>query len=116
MALVPADKALDVAQAIKTKYETEMGKVRNRLPLTLGLVFAQARTPLAAVLDAGRRMLKRKPQEQDFTIEDAQTVGKDRQCRRSFLFHFLSLKSAMFGTIPTVRAAGQKMSFDCLEN
>ena len=58
MALVPADKAMDVASAIKGKYETEMGKVRNRLPLTLGIVFAGRRTPLPAILDAGRRMLE----------------------------------------------------------
>ena len=58
MTLVPADKALQVAKAIKEKYEQEMGKVRNRLPLTLGVVFAGARTPLPAILDAGRRMLK----------------------------------------------------------
>ncbi len=60
MALVPADKALDVVQAIKQKYETEMGKVRNRLPLHLGIVYAGRRTPLRAVLDAGRRMLRQK--------------------------------------------------------
>ena len=58
MALVPADKAVDVVQAIRTKYEREMGKVRNRLPLHLGVVFADAHTPLRAILDAGRRMLK----------------------------------------------------------
>jgi hypothetical protein len=58
MALVPADRALAVAEAIKRKYETEMGKVRNRLPLTLGLVFADRRMPLVAILDAGRRMLQ----------------------------------------------------------
>lgn len=58
MALVPADKALQVAKAIKKKYEEEMGKVRNRLPLSVGVVFAGARTPLPAILDAGRRMLK----------------------------------------------------------
>ncbi len=57
MALVPADKAVAVAQQIKTKYETEMGKVRDRLPLHLGLVFAPRRTPLRAVLEAGRAML-----------------------------------------------------------
>ena len=62
MALVPANKALDVVQAIKKKYETEMGKVRNRLPLTLGVVYAGRRTPLAALLDAGRRMLRRPSQ------------------------------------------------------
>jgi len=57
MALVPADRALDVVQAIKTKYEREMGKVRNRLPLHLGAVYFHRRTPLRAALDAGRRML-----------------------------------------------------------
>ncbi len=58
MALVPADKALQVAKAMKKQYEEEMGKVQNRLPLTLGVVFAGARTPLPAILDAGRRTLK----------------------------------------------------------
>jgi hypothetical protein len=62
MALVPANRALDVVQAIKAKYEREMGKVRNRLPLTVGVVYAGRRTPLAALLDAGRRMLRRPAQ------------------------------------------------------
>jgi len=61
MALVPADKALDVVRAIAAKYEREMGKVRNRLPLTLGVVYAERRTPLRAVLEAGRRMLVQRP-------------------------------------------------------
>ncbi len=59
MALVPADKALEIIRQIKTKYEREMGKVRNRLPLHLGIVFAPRPTPLRAVLDAGRAMLER---------------------------------------------------------
>jgi len=59
MALVPADKALEIISQIKTKYEREMGKVRNRLPLHLGIVFAPRPTPLRAVLDAGRAMLER---------------------------------------------------------
>ncbi|GIX47785.1 MAG: hypothetical protein KatS3mg131_1996 [Candidatus Tectimicrobiota bacterium] len=58
MALVPADRAIEVVKGIKAKYEQEMGKVRNRLPLHLGVVFAHRRTPLRAILDAGRRMLK----------------------------------------------------------
>ncbi len=58
MALVPADKALEVVRAIKAKYEREMGKVRNRLPLHLGIVFADAHQPLRTILDAGRRMLR----------------------------------------------------------
>ncbi|MQL52302.1 CRISPR-associated protein Csx11 [Desulfofundulus thermobenzoicus] len=58
LALVPAGRALAVVKAIKEKYEREMGKVRNRLPLNLGLVYADRRTPLRAILDAGRRMVE----------------------------------------------------------
>jgi hypothetical protein len=57
MALVPADKALPVARVIKANYEKEMRKVRNRLPLHLGIIFFLRRTPIYAVVDAGRRML-----------------------------------------------------------
>lgn len=57
MALVPADRAVNIVAAIQTKYEREMGKVRNRLPLHLGVVYFQRRMPLRAALDAGRRML-----------------------------------------------------------
>lgn len=58
MMLVPADKSLAILQRIKEKYEQEMGKVRNRLPLNLGAVFFGRRTPLFAALDAARQMLK----------------------------------------------------------
>jgi hypothetical protein len=57
MALVPADRAMDIVQAIKQKYEREMSKVRDRLPLHLGVVIAPRRTPIRAVLEAGRAML-----------------------------------------------------------
>ncbi|RJQ30099.1 MAG: CRISPR-associated protein Csx11 [Peptococcaceae bacterium] len=60
MVMVPADRALEVVKKIKEKHEREMGKVRNRLPLHLGIVFTRRRTPLRAVLEAGKRMLKRK--------------------------------------------------------
>src|SRR5437868_7742591 len=43
---------------IKEQYEEQMGKVHNLLPITGGIVFAGRRTPLPAILDAGRRMLK----------------------------------------------------------
>jgi hypothetical protein len=60
MALVPAEKSLDVIKMIQTKYEREMGKVRNRLPLHLGVIYFQRRTPLRSALDAGRQMLNYK--------------------------------------------------------
>lgn len=58
MALVPATAALDAATKIAHRYELEMSKVRNRLPLFLGLVFFDRRQPLFSALDAGRRLLK----------------------------------------------------------
>jgi hypothetical protein len=58
LALVPADKALPTARRISEKYDVEMCRVRDRLPLHLGIVFAPRRTPVRALLDAGRRMLR----------------------------------------------------------
>jgi len=58
MVLVPADKALEAAKKIKEKYEKEMGKVRNRLPMNLGIVYAGYHTALPAIMDAGRRMMQ----------------------------------------------------------
>ncbi len=78
MALVPADKALDVIQAIKQKYEREMGKVRNRLPLHLGVVYFHRRTPLHAALDAGRRMLDFVPAaDGGWTVTEVADSAKD---------------------------------------
>lgn len=58
MCIVPANKALTLAEVIKTKYAKEMAKVRDRLPLHLGIVFFQKYVPAGAVLDAGRRLLE----------------------------------------------------------
>ena len=43
MALIPAAVALDVATKISQRYELEMSKVRNRLPMLLGLIFFDRR-------------------------------------------------------------------------
>ncbi len=67
--LVPADKSLEVLKQIKAKYECEMGKVRDRLPLHLGCIFAARRTPIRAVLEAGRAMLDREPLLQQWQIK-----------------------------------------------
>jgi len=74
MALVPADRALKVVQAINAKYEQEMARVRDRLPLHLGMVFARRRIPLAALLEAGRAMLN-----MNTTWEKWQVSVKDRK-------------------------------------
>lgn len=57
MALVPAGKAMAVAAAIRERYIERFGRVADRLPLHLGLVYFRRRTPLPAVLDAARRFL-----------------------------------------------------------
>lgn len=59
--LLPARAAVELVRRIYRKYEREMGKVRWRLPLTLGTVFFPRHLPLRIVLDAGWRLLKREP-------------------------------------------------------
>ena len=63
MALLPADRALGVLEAIGAAYRRQMGKALNRLPLHLGVVYAPEHTPLRVLLESGRRMLKRCEQD-----------------------------------------------------
>lgn len=78
MAIVPASKAMNVAKHIQEKYDREMGKVKNRLPITLGMVFAKSHMPLAALIDAGTRMLNNPPREEKWHLyDDAQIIGSD---------------------------------------
>jgi hypothetical protein len=77
MALVPADRALPIVQAIQAKYQREMGKVQNRLPLHLGVIFAGRRMPLQAILEAGRAMLLNLPsQAQTWEVKSTQSDGQ----------------------------------------
>lgn len=69
MTLVPADRAMDVVTAIKEKYEREMSKVRDRLPLHLSVVIAKRRTPLRAVLEAGQAMLQWKTRWEKWKVK-----------------------------------------------
>ncbi len=57
LALVPCHDAVDLAQGIVDHYAEEFARVRNRLPLFLGLVFFPRKLPLQAVIDTARRML-----------------------------------------------------------
>ncbi len=71
MVLVPACRALDVAQHIKTEYEVQFSRVKNRLPLHLNLVFFNRKQPLYVALDAGRRMLAREsPVDTTWVVDD----------------------------------------------
>lgn len=80
LALLPAERVLAVVGAIRAKYEREMGKVRNRLPLHLGLVFFHRRTPLRTALDAGRRMLEYRAgaaQDALWAVQEVSDGGKE---------------------------------------
>jgi len=57
MMLVPADWAMEVVSMIKKQYDTQFSKVKNRLPLNLGVVFAKRRQPLYTIIETGKKMM-----------------------------------------------------------
>jgi CRISPR-associated Csx11 family protein len=59
MILVPAYEALDITEKIVEEYEKQFSKVRDRLPVHLGIIAFHRRTPLYVVMDAAKRLLKK---------------------------------------------------------
>lgn len=104
MAVVPADKALDISRAIKIKYEEEMGKVRNRLPLTLGMVFAKSHTPISSLMDAGRRMLKNTSMEDEWKVK---SVKGEEPCYSGYKFRTLEFDNGIEWKVPVTMRGGQ---------
>ncbi|NWF91371.1 MAG: hypothetical protein HXY46_00510 [Syntrophaceae bacterium] len=77
--LVPADKALEIVNAIRARYQEEMGKVWNRLPLDLGIVYFKRKTPLYVVVDAARRMTEMhrgSPRPEEWNVLEQPQVGR----------------------------------------
>lgn len=105
MAIVPADKALDISKEIKKKYESEMGKVRNRLPLTLGMVFAKSHTPISSIMDAGRRMLKNTSKEQRWEVK--KLIEDKDPCASNNKFHTLKFENGIKWKVPVTMRDGQ---------
>ena len=58
MIFIPASEALDIAEKIIKEYEKQFSKVRDRLPLHLGIIAFHRKMPLYVVMDAGRRLLQ----------------------------------------------------------
>ncbi|MFQ6118515.1 MAG: CRISPR-associated protein Csx11, partial [Methanosarcinales archaeon] len=56
--IVPATSAVDIIKKIKEKYEDEFGKVRNRLPLHIGVIYFHRKAPLYIALNSVRRFFK----------------------------------------------------------
>lgn len=69
LAFIPAADALEIADKIRGEYEEQFGKVRNRLPLFLGIVFFPRKTPLLVVMDTARRMLETSFNAERWTVE-----------------------------------------------
>lgn len=110
MILVPAASAWKAARLIKEKYEREMGKVQNRLPMQLGVVFAQHRTPVRAILDAGVRMMSRKRSTPDeWKVTEVETLTQEdleqEQKEQTFLCraneHFKEIRAVTLHNEPT---------------
>lgn len=103
MAIVPADKALDISKEIKKKYESEMGKVRNRLPLTLGMVFAKSHTPISSLMDAGRRMLRNTSTEDEWKVK---SVKNEEPCDSGHKFRTLEFDNGIEWKVPVTMRDG----------
>uniref|UniRef100_UPI0032201796 hypothetical protein n=1 Tax=Thermogutta sp. TaxID=1962930 RepID=UPI0032201796 len=76
LALVPAADALEIAEQIYAEYRKQFGKVQNRLPLFLGLVFFPRKMPLLAVMDTARRMLGMPLPEEEWEVARDVTNGQ----------------------------------------
>ncbi len=76
LALVPAAAALEIAKNIRQEYQRQFGKVQNRLPLFLGLVFFQRKISLTAVMDTARRMLSAPLKDEQWTVGQDVTSGQ----------------------------------------
>lgn len=57
MAIVPANRALELTKSIYSKYREQFGKVIGRLPFSIGNIFFRSKIPMFVVLDSGKRML-----------------------------------------------------------
>ncbi|MHA1796687.1 MAG: CRISPR-associated protein Csx11 [Promethearchaeota archaeon] len=77
MSLIPARQAMQAALFIKNKYEIEMGKVRERLPIYLGIIFFDTHSPLYAALDAAKRMLNFKSESEEWHIVNADDLNQN---------------------------------------
>lgn len=75
--IVPATSVPRVLQLIQNKYLIEMGEVFGRLPMNMGVVIFEHKTPLYAAINASRKMLQGfedKPAEQ-FLVKTTNNDG-----------------------------------------
>ncbi|MCX7682950.1 MAG: CRISPR-associated protein Csx11 [Anaerolineae bacterium] len=85
LALVPAADALELANKIREEYAKQFGKVQNRLPLLLGLVFFHRKMPLFAVMETARRMLEAPMKEESWRVECCRPDGDAYEHKHQYL-------------------------------
>lgn len=73
MAIIPADKTIEITKSIYCQYMKHFGKVVGRLPLSIGHIFFQKRMPMFVVLDSGKRM------EENFSNRYKEYFDKDKR-------------------------------------
>jgi len=98
LAMVPADRALEIAQQIQSAYAAEFSKVQGRLPFHVGLAFMDAHYPMFAALDTARRLAEtfdtlgnRWMEAQIRKVEETTGAGDGKD-------YTLELESARFGS------------------
>ncbi|MFZ3115919.1 MAG: hypothetical protein WA133_03220 [Syntrophales bacterium] len=57
LAIVPAERAVEITKNIYEEYLNRFGKVMGRLPFSIGNIFFAEKTPMFTVLDSARRMV-----------------------------------------------------------
>lgn len=83
MAIVPADKALEITNAIYQKYNEQFGKVMGRLPFSIGNIFFRRKMPMFVVLDTGKKMIanfRELAQKQKKVIFKVEEMGGGLEC------------------------------------
>lgn len=70
MFLAPASSSLKILDTIKREYEQVFGKVFGKLPLNIGVVYFQRKTPLFSVLDSAKRFAKNFEEENNLFTDE----------------------------------------------
>jgi hypothetical protein len=92
LAMVPADRALDLVERMRADYACEFGKVQGRLPFHVGLVYMDQHYPMFAALDTARRLVETFERAAEQQVEATLT----EKCAEKDV-HTLNLSSERFG-------------------
>ena len=71
MVLAPADRAMEMVESMRARFEGEMGKVWDRLGMDIGLAAASSAMPVRALLEAGRRLIGHSPKTGCWEVKQA---------------------------------------------